>query len=101
MKKFALALCLVLLASMGMTSLATSPAPIQELESTDGALPVVPLLLEIADFEKVFMSGGTCAKIRPVANHSDCNYDLCESNGCGAPFYFDAVDCACYCGYAF
>lgn len=40
----------------------------------------------------------TCKVVRPVHY---CNYDLCEQNGCGAPVYYDKVDCACHCGYAF
>ncbi len=87
--------------TIAMTPLAAMPAPEPASEQDANALPTAPLLLELVDFEAVLMSGGTCAKIRPVALHSDCTYSLCESRGCGAPYFFDAVDCACYCGFNF
>jgi len=55
----------------------------------------------IASFDTVAVFASTCAVIRPLASHSDCNYSLCEDQGCGAPTHFDPIDCACYCGYAF
>ena len=104
MKKLALTLCTVLAIAVCLPLLATSTVATQSLASFETqieGLPQLPLLTAIAAHERMGMSWGTCAKIRPVANHSDCTYSLCEDNGCGAPFHFDPIDCACYCGYAF
>ena len=95
MKKLAFLLVLALCASVALPTFAVS---LDDLVAAPG-LPQLPMLEAIAGSAN--FSGGTCAVIRPVQNHSDCNYFLCESYGCGAPFYFDPVDCACHCGYAF
>ncbi|MEM1182130.1 MAG: hypothetical protein AAGM22_27530 [Acidobacteriota bacterium] len=93
---------LVLLAAVALFVAIAAPAlavtSVDDLVAAPG-LPQLPMLEAFA--ETANFSGGTCAKIRPVQNHSDCTYMLCESYGCGAPFQFDPVDCACYCGYAF
>ena len=95
MKKFGFLLALALCASFAMPAMAVS---LDDLAAAPG-LPELPMLEAFT--ETVNFSGGTCAVIRPVQYHSQCNYFLCESHGCGAPFDFDPVDCACYCGYAF
>lgn len=98
MKKVALLLVLICLTALALPALATTS--IDELVAAPG-LPQLPMVEAIADLEATSLSGGTCAVIRPIQNHSGCNYSLCESHGCGAPFYFDPIDCACYCGYAY
>ncbi|MEO1084964.1 MAG: hypothetical protein AAFY88_12035 [Acidobacteriota bacterium] len=101
MKKLFLLAAVALFVAVVAPAFASNVSPmtaIDELIAAPG-LPQLPMLEAIAGSAN--FSGGTCAKIRPVALHSDCTYSLCESYGCGAPFRFDAVDCACYCGYAF
>lgn len=94
---------LSLLAVLACTALAfgafADPPVIPEAPAIE-ALPQAPLFEAIVEYQGLFMTQ-TCAVIRPVAQHSDCNFFLCEQNGCGAPYHFDPVDCACYCSYMF
>ena len=95
MKKMALFLALALCASFALPTFAVT---LDDLIAAP-ELPQLPMIEAITGTAN--FSGGTCAVIRPVANHSACNYSLCESYGCGAPFKFDPIDCSCHCGYAF
>ncbi len=103
MRKLIFPLFLALVVAFSLPALANTQ--LADLEPAAPGLPQLPMLEALAemsvDNQNMSFSAGTCAVLRPLPHSSSCNYSACEAVGCGAPFDWDEIDCACYCGYAF